>query len=145
MHFLPPTDARRFAVNTHVEFSIPGLVLLLVGAGFLGFGVAYTLWPVRMAALADLELPTRSARTDFTATYGGFQLGIGMFLLACTRHADWLAPGLWAATAALAGFASVRGLGILRSRGRVRSTIWFGLALELIGMVLSAWSLGQVR
>jgi Domain of unknown function (DUF4345) len=125
--------------------SVPWLVLLLAGIGFIGFGVAYALWPVRMAALTDLALPTPTARADFTATYGGFQLGFGVFLLVCTRDAGWLEPGLWAATAAVAGFASVRGLAILSSRGRVRRSIWFGLVLELVGVVLNAWALSQVR
>jgi hypothetical protein len=125
--------------------SIPWLVLLLTGVGFVGFGVAYTLWPVHMAALTDLALPTPTARSDFTATYGGFQVGFGAFLLACTHDVAWLEPGLWAATAALAGFASVRGLALLWSRGRVRRSIWFGLGLELVGVALNTWALGQVR
>lgn len=124
---------------------IPRLVLLLTGAGFIGFGVAYALWPVPMGGLTDVAPATPTARVDFTATYGGFQIGFGFFLIACVRATGWLTPGLLAATAALTGFAVVRGAGALLSRGRVRGTIWIGLALELAGVALNAWALTLVR
>lgn len=125
--------------------SFHSLILLLTGIGFLGFGAAYALWPSRMAAITELTLPTPTARTDFAATYGGFQLGFGIFLLACTRISAWVEPGLWAGTAALAGFAGVRTAGILRALGRVHSVIWLGLALEMLGLVLNVWALGKAR
>jgi hypothetical protein len=126
-------------------FPIYWFVLLFSGIGFLGFGAAYMLWPSRMAALTDLALPTASARADFAATYGGLQLGFGVFLLACTRVTAWVEPGLWAAAAALGGIAGVRVLAILLSGGRVRSTIYAGLGLELLGLVLNVWARGRIR
>jgi hypothetical protein len=120
------------------------LVLLVTGVGFIGFGGAYAVWPQRMAAVTDVALPTPTARADFAATYGGFQLGFGVFLIACTRQAAWLEPGLWAAGAALAGLATLRGVGLLLSGGQVRRSIWFGLGLELIGVGLNAWALGRL-
>ena len=119
----------------------PALILILAGVGFIGFGVAYALWPGRMAALTDLSLTSPTAIADFVATYGGFQIGFGVFLLACAGRASWLEPGLWAAVAALTGFASLRLLAILRHGGGVRSSIWFGLGLELLGLALGAWGL----
>jgi Domain of unknown function (DUF4345) len=117
------------------------LILLATGIGFLGFGVGATLWPTRTAAVTELLLPTGSARADFTATYGGFQIGFGVYLVACARTAGWLEPGLWAATAALAGFAGTRTFGILRERGHVHGAIWFGLVLELAFLGLNLWAL----
>ena len=122
----------------------PTLILILVGVGFIGFGVAYALRPAPMAALTDLTLTSPTALADFVATYGGFQIGFGVFLLACARRASWLEPGLWAAVAALAGFASLRLLAILRHRGRVRSSIWFGLGLELVGLGLGLWGIARL-
>jgi len=119
----------------------PTLILILAGVGFIGFGVAYALRPARMAALTDLTLTSPTAIADFVATYGGFQIGFGVFLLACARRASWHEPGLWATVAALAGFGSLRLLAILRHGGRVRSSIWFGLGLELLGLALGAWGL----
>ncbi len=124
---------------------MPHLVLLLTGLGFCGFGLAYALRPAPMAALTDIPLPSPSARADFMATYGGCQVGFGLFLLACTRDPSWLVPGLWAATAVLAGLASARAVGILLGVGRVRATIWTGLAIELTGALLNGWALGSMR
>ncbi|HET6837332.1 MAG TPA: DUF4345 family protein [Gemmatimonadales bacterium] len=116
-------------------------VLLLTGIGFLVFGAAAALAPSRTAGWTQLVLPTPSARIDFAATYGGFQLGFGLFLIACTQTQGWIEPGLWAAVAALAGFAVVRLLGILRAGGRVHWAIWFALALEVAGAALNLWGL----
>ena len=122
----------------------PTLILLLTGVGFIGFGGAYALLPRRMAALTQVEIPTASARTDFAATYGGFQLGFGCFLLTCTRNPSWLAPGILAGAAALAGFAGIRLLGIVASRGRVTAAIWVALTIELTGLALNIWGLRQL-
>jgi hypothetical protein len=122
----------------------PALILILAGLGFIGFGLAYAIRPARMAALTDLTLTSPTARADFVATYGGFQIGFGVFLLACAMNGSWVEPGLWAAVAALAGFASLRALAILLHRGRVRSSIWLGLGLELFGLGLGVWGLTRL-
>jgi hypothetical protein len=119
-------------------------ILFLTGVGFFGFGAAAALSPVRTAAWTQLRLPTASARADFAATYGGFQIGFGAFLVACTQTQGWIEPGLWAAVAALAGFAVVRVLGILRAGGRVHWGIWFALALEVTGTGLNLWASQRV-
>jgi hypothetical protein len=123
---------------------MPSLVLLVTGLGFIGFGAACALLPRRMAALTEMDLRSASARTDFAATYGGFQLGFGCFLLTCTRSPAWLEPGLVAAAAALAGFAGIRALGIVASRIRVSTIIWVALGIELSGFALNLWALRQI-
>lgn len=114
-------------------------ILFLTGIGFLGFGAAAALSPSRTAAWTQLVLPTPSARADFAATYGGFQLGFGAFLVACAHTRGWIEPGLWAAVASLSGFAVIRIVGILRAGGQVHPAIWFGLALEVAGAALNLW------
>jgi hypothetical protein len=121
----------------------PTLILTLAGGGFIGFGLAASVRPTRMAAFTDLTLGSPTARADFVATYGGFQIGFGIFLLACATK-GWLQPGLWAALAALAGFALLRLLAILLHRGRVWSSIWFALGLELFGVGLCVWGLTRL-
>ena len=125
--------------------SAPWLVLALTGVALLCFGAACALWPSRMAAMTELSLPTPTARTDFAATYGGFQIGFAVFLLACTRSPGWMEPGLWAGASASAGFAGMRTVGIVLSRGRVNAVTWLALGMELAGLVLNAWALGQLR
>lgn len=120
-------------------------VLWIAGLMFVGFGVAFTLWPLPMGRLVEIPLPTPTARIDFAATYGGFSLGFGAFLLACTRRAAWLEPGLLAAAAALAGLALVRTLGILAAAGPPTPIIHVGLAVEITGVVVSALALRHLR
>jgi hypothetical protein len=124
--------------------SAPAAVLLFGALGFVGFGLAYAIRPARMAALTDLTIASATARADFVATYGGFQIGFGLFLLACALKSGWIEPGLWAMVAALGGFASLRALAVLLHDGRVGRSIWFGLGLELLGVALSAWGLSRL-
>lgn len=116
-------------------------VLWIAGLMFIGFGLAFTLWPLPTGRLVEIPLPTPTARIDFSATYGGFSLGFGAFLLACTRRAAWLEPGLLAAAAALAGLALVRTLGILAAAGPPN----IGLAVEITGVVVSVLALRHLR
>lgn len=124
--------------------SLPRAVLLLAGIAFTGFGLAFTLWPLPMGRLVEIPLPTPTARIDFAATYGGFELGFGAFLLVCARRAAWLVPGLWATASALAGFAMVRLLGLALAAGPATRPIFVGLGLELTGFVISVLTLRHV-
>jgi hypothetical protein len=128
-----------------VVLNIPYIILALTGAGFVGFGLAFSLWPVAMAQLMDIQLPTDTARSDFAATYGGFELGFGIFLLSCLRRPIWLEPGLWAGALSLAGFAAVRLMNLALSSGPVRPAIYFALGLEVTGTLLNSWGLRAVR
>ena len=121
--------------------SLHRIILGLTGLGFLGFGLAFTLRPEAMVALIEITLPSATARVDFAATYGGFELGFGAFLLFCARRPGWQEPGLLAATLALAGFATIRLLGIAASGGQVNSAIYLALALETLGVLVNGWAL----
>lgn len=87
--------------------------LALAALVFVGIGLGFLLVPVQWAALVDISLPTAMARTDFRATYGGFDLAVGVFLGFCALRADWVRPGLWALALAAAGFGAGRLVGIL--------------------------------
>lgn len=125
--------------------TFPRGTLVVTGLGFIGFGLAYALWPLPMARLTEIPLPTATARIDFAATYGGFQLGFGLFLLGCARREPWTQPGLWAATAALTGLALMRLQGLVAAGGQVAPTIWVGLALEAGAALLNAIGLHRCR
>jgi Domain of unknown function (DUF4345) len=125
--------------------TLPYVILALTGAGFIGFGLAFSLWPQSMAQLIDIQLATATARTDFAATYGGFELGFGIFLLSGLRRPIWLEPGLWAGAVSLAGFAVVRLMTLVISGGPVRPAIYFALGLEVAGAVLNFWGFRALR
>ncbi|MCI0459001.1 MAG: DUF4345 domain-containing protein [Gemmataceae bacterium] len=125
--------------------NLPRAILGLTAIAFVGFGVAFTLWPAPMAGMTDLDLSSATARVDFAATYGGFELGFGAFLLLCLRRPAWVEAGLWAGLLALAGFAAVRTLTLLGSGAPVRAVIFVALALELSGVLLNGWGLGRLR
>lgn len=124
--------------------SLSRAILWLNALGFLGFGAAFAFWPQAMAGLVDIMLPTPTARIDFSATYGGFELGVGAFLVACARRREWVEPGLWAGAAALGGFALIR-LVTLLTAGGATTPIYLALALEITGLVLNLWALRVIR
>jgi hypothetical protein len=98
-----------------------------------------------MATLIEIGLPSATARVDFAATYGGFELGFGAFLLLCARRPGWIEIGLCSAMLALAGFATVRVLSLAAGGEPVRRVIYFGLVLEVGGVLLNGWALRRVR
>ena len=112
-------------------------ILWLLALGFAGFGTAYACWPTAMASLTDISLPSATARVDFVATYGGFQLGFAGFLGMCAIRPGWVRVGLLASGCALLGFAVLRLIGVLLQGGAVGSVIYIGLGLELIGAALA--------
>jgi hypothetical protein len=120
---------------------IPYSVLAFTAAAFIGFGCAFTFWPEAMARVVDIGLPTATARVDLAATYGGFELGFGIFLLLCLRRPTWLEPGLYAGALALTGFAIVRVGTLLITGLPVRPAIYLALTLEIGGVVLNLWAL----
>jgi hypothetical protein len=96
------------------------LVLAVVGIGFL-------VVPVQWAAIVDIQLPTATARTDLRATYGGFDLAVGIYLWLCARRDDWVRPGLTALAIVAAGFGGGRVLGMLVEGAAAPSMIGFAL------------------
>jgi hypothetical protein len=111
-------------------------VLWLCAAAFAGFGAAFALAPDPMAALIDIQLASNTARADFIATYGGFELGFAFFLLLCARDHRTLRLGLLAAGCALTGFAATRLLAIVLL-GDVRPMLYWVLAMESTGAALA--------
>jgi hypothetical protein len=119
-------------------------VLWLTALTFVGLGAASAFLPLFMAGMVEIGLPSATARVDFAATYGGFELGFGAFLLICLRR-FWIEAGLWAGAVALTGFATVRLLTLVGSQASVRPVIYLALALEVLGVVLNVWALRASR
>jgi len=111
---------------------------------FAFFGAASVLAPHFIAATADIELPTATARIDFAATYGGFELGLATFLAFCAQRPERLGLGLSATAFCLTGFALTRSLGIVLAKGEVRPILYAVLLLELSGIAFSLWAAQRV-
>ena len=92
----------------------PAKAVLLSGAAvFIGIGVMFLAAPVYWGSVVEIPLPTAMARTDFRATYGGFDFAVGVFLGISALRTGWLRPGLLAMGLASAGFCGGRMLGML--------------------------------
>ena len=75
--------------------NFPNVVLILAGLGFFGFGVWLLFDPV--GGLAQVQIAGQSAAgvIELRAFYGGLEVGLGSYLLACGARREWQRPGLW--------------------------------------------------
>jgi uncharacterized protein YjeT (DUF2065 family) len=112
------------------------LLLIVIGLGFL-------LLPVQWAAAVEIGVPTPTARTDLRATYGGFDIGVGVFLALCARRAEWIRPGLVAIALVGAGYGGGRLFGIL-AEGTASTPMLVFLGLEAVLVALAVHALRQL-
>jgi hypothetical protein len=89
------------------------LVLAGLGLGYAGFGFAFLFSPSELAAFLSLTFSDPSARTDFRAMYGGLEIGLGGFMLACAVRREFVRIGLFAAACATVGMATARTVGMM--------------------------------
>src|SRR3954451_15022321 len=95
----------------------PARILLLASAAiFIGVGTVFLINPAPYAAVLEIAAPTAMARMDLRATYGGLELGFGIFLVICVLKRDWIRPGLVGLALATGGFACGRLVGLLAER-----------------------------
>ena len=108
---------------------------------FVVVGAAFLLIPKQCAEVLEISLPSATARTDVRATYGGLELGFGIFLILCAIRREWIRPGLWALALATGGFATGRLVGLFFERTLGRFLLAF-LALEILVSLLAVFLLG---
>jgi len=113
------------------------LIFVVVGAGFL-------LIPRQFGGVLELSLPTAMARTDVRATYGGLELGFGIFLILCVVRREWIGPGLWALALTVGGFAIGRVVGFI-AEGTINNFMLFFLVLELAVALVALFLLRRMR
>lgn len=70
------------------------IYLIAVGALSVAFGIAYLLAPSALTEAANFGTLAPAAATDVRATYGGFQMGMGGFLLWSAASEDRIRAGL---------------------------------------------------
>lgn len=88
---------------------------ILLGANaamFLALGAWVLAAPATVAGFVALDLSTPTARAEFLAFYGGFELGFGAFLAVCALRPAWIEPGLLALGLALLLTGAARAFGI---------------------------------
>ena len=117
-------------------------ILIIVAALiFTGFGVWFLIKPDALSGVG-IELTGSEARTDIRATYGGFELGVAVFLFWCASREDWHRIGLIAATLFVAGFGVGRAVGIL-CEGGATGLMWSLLAAEGAYTSCALWRLSR--
>lgn len=89
------------------------LYLRAGGALTLATGLLYFLAPATMAAPLGLDGFSPSGGVDLRASYGGIQLGLGLFLLWSATDASRWRSALVALALTLASVAGTRALGML--------------------------------
>jgi hypothetical protein len=120
---------------------LPGLAraLLVVQALlFLWIGIWTLAAPEDVARLVEIELPSDSARIDFAAFYGGFEVGVGLFLGWCALRRGRLVAGLAAILLGSGCTGLSRLWGMLQAAGPVLPSYRTFLAVELGAAVLAA-------
>jgi hypothetical protein len=118
---------------------LPRVVLWVSTIGFAAFGLLFVLFPRWSASQVDIQLPTNTAVVDFVATYGGFEIGVAVFLFTCLRSNERVRTGLLASGFAVAGFAIARAAAII-ALGDVKPVLYSALVLESIAAAVAFWT-----
>ena len=114
----------------------PRLVLGAAAVLFTGLGVLFAVAPHWTAGTVDIALPTNTATIDFVATYGGFQIGFGIFLFTCLARPERVRLGLLASGWAVAGFGVTRALGLI-VLGGAKPLLYGALAFETVSATVA--------
>lgn len=109
------------------------LVLVGLGLGYAGFGFAFLFSPSELAAFLSLTFSDPSARTDFRAMYGGLEIGLGGFMLACAARREFVRIGLFAAACGTVGMATARTVGMMLD----------GVAVSQVISAVVEWAIGM--
>ena len=87
-------------------------VLRILGFVFVIFGVGYALSPLSLMEATGLS-GTAPGVTDVRATYGGFQIGFGVFMILAAGRPDVVRVALFATALVVGAVAVCRGAGLL--------------------------------
>ena len=112
------------------------ITLWLGGLGFLAFGLAFLIAPLRTFAAAGIPLQGDLAATELRAFYGGLELALGALLIAADLRPGARRHGLILSLASFGGIGAARLLGIVLA-GSATGFLWAALATELTLAALS--------
>jgi Domain of unknown function (DUF4345) len=119
------------------------LVLVLIALTYAGFGFMFLFNPDAWSGIVSISFTTPAGRTDFRATYGGLEFGIGIFLLLCALRREFVRVGLFAAACALVAMATARSTGLLLD-GFDFMQLLIALS-EWVGGALATWGALMAR
>jgi ABC-type thiamin/hydroxymethylpyrimidine transport system permease subunit len=114
------------------------IYLILMAIMSVVFGVIYLFWPLSMTDPMGFGPLAPSALTDVRATYGGFQIGTGLFMLFCLRP-DRLRLGMLLALLSVGAIAGSRAIGLVIDGAFtdvLKGTITFEITLFVISLIL---------
>jgi len=120
--------------------SFPHIVLAVTALVFLAFGGWGLLKPRSLAKAVDFVADGPTALVEIRAMYGGFDLGIGLWLAWVAFHPSQFAVGLTATVFMVGGLGAGRLIGLLTTRG-VRAVMWGAFAVEAIGTAAAVLAL----
>lgn len=113
------------------------------GLAFLVLGALFLIAPGALTATTQVALPTRVAVQEIRAVYGGFFLGVGLYLFLCAVRAAGLRQGLIALAVIMGGLTVGRVLGFLID-GPANAQLYVLTASEVVGVVLALVLLRRV-
>ncbi len=110
---------------------------------FIGFGTAFLFAPATMSTWVGFTVNTPTGMADVRATYGGCELGVGLFLAFCLVRRTWIDAALMLQVLTLAGFATGRVLGIA-SDGPQQAITYVAFAMEAGGVAIALVALAML-
>lgn len=119
------------------------IALVAIGLFTILFGVVYLMAPTVMTDPAGFGVLSASAKTDVRATYGGIQLGMGLFLLWSAGSAERVRPALMLTALSIGAIGLSRAIG-LAIDGGLNAFHQTGLASEVILTLFAIFLLRRV-
>lgn len=125
------------------------LILAFIALTYAGFGFVFLFNPDAWGATVSIAFTAPSGRTDFRATYGGLEFGVGVFLLLCAARREFVRLGLFASACALVAMATARSTGLLLDgfdfmQFLIVLTEWVGGAVATWGALMARPDTGSV-
>lgn len=115
-------------------------IFLYAAAGFyLLFAILYILFPLALTEPMGVTTADATGTIDIRAVYGGFQLGLAVFLFWSTGEEERIYPGLLITILTTGGIALVRLVSIIIA-GELGNH-WIGLAIEVIVTAIASYYL----
>jgi hypothetical protein len=112
--------------------------LVIAGLMWAAYGIYMLIAPQALAATAGVTATTLTGLIELRAMYGGLELAVGVFALACAAVPGLLRSGLLGMGLACAGLGLTR-LAAASAAGEFSTYTRQGLALELTLTALALW------